>query len=105
MSERLETAPEFIHLILRLAADNFKELDGTMTPVLKMVAAADLVFGVWPDPSSPYSADWMIIKGANRVREIVAAGMTAESRITAIPCSCAEQAEALRQHIGADRTH
>jgi hypothetical protein len=48
----------------------------------------------------PHGVGMMTIKGERRLKKILASGVSAaESRIAAVPCSCAEQAEALRLHI------
>jgi hypothetical protein len=80
-------------------------MDGTMEPVMDLIGANDVVFGIWQDSAAPTGVGTRIVKGDNRLREIIASGVTANSLVTAIKCGNAEQAEALRLHAGTDRTH
>jgi hypothetical protein len=101
-----EPLPEaFVRRLVEMANANDAGMDGTMRPVQELVAAHELVFGVWQDAVEPNGVGLLIVKGANRLRDISATGNTASCRITAIKCGSFEQAEALRQHVGADLTH
>ncbi len=91
--------------LVDMANANDAMMDGTITPVLELIAMNDVVFGVWQDSTAPDGVGMLIIKGANRMREIAAIDARVQCTVTAIKCGCAEQAEALRQHVGADRTH
>ncbi len=74
--------------------------DDDFEPIRQLTEGADLVFGVWPDPDEPDGIATMIIKGARLLGAIVAAGKTENVKWTAVPCSCAEQAAALRLTLG-----
>jgi hypothetical protein len=80
-------------------------MDGTMRPVLELIAKAEVVMGVGQDAAKPYGVDMLVIKGANRMREVVATGVNMEAGMTAIKCLDYDQAEALRQHVDSDPTH
>ena len=71
-------------------------MDGTMKPVMKIVTENDVVFCVWQDTDEPYGVGILTVKGANRMREIVATGEGQTVRLAAITCNEFEQAEALR---------
>ena len=91
--------------LVDMANENAALMDGTLAPVLRLVAEHDLVFAVWPDRHTPDGVGTMIVKGANRLRAIVADYQTQPVTVTAVKCVNAEQAEALRRHLGLDRTH
>jgi hypothetical protein len=80
-------------------------MDGTPEPVLELIADNDVVYGVWQDPTEKHGVGILLIKGANRLRDITATGTPAPLSMTAIRCTCLEQAEALRQHVNTDPTH
>ena len=96
---------EFVGRLVEMANENDAIMDGTMRPVMEMIAANDVVWGVWQDSTEPEGVALLIIKGANRLREIVATAASQDIRTTAIKCGGYEQAEALRRHAGTDRTH
>jgi hypothetical protein len=91
--------------LVEMANANDALMDGTMAPVLQLVAENEVVFAVWQDEAEPNGVGVMIVKGANKLRDVVATGKERSHRVTAIKCIEAEQAEALRLHVGADRTH
>jgi len=94
-----------VRRLVDMANANDEHMDGTTAPVLEIVAASDLVFGVWQDPAEPYGVGLLIIKGTNRLREIVAGSRGQELRMSAIKCVELEHAEALRLHVATDPTH
>jgi hypothetical protein len=96
---------DFVRGLVDLANRNNAGMDGTMAPVLQLVAEHDLVFAVWQDSAAPHGVGVLIVKGANRLREIATGSGSVQVRVTAISCIAAEQAEALRQHVAADPTH
>jgi hypothetical protein len=96
---------DFIQQLVDTANANDAIMDGTMKPVMELIATNDVVYGIWQDSAEPGGVGTLIVKGENRLREIAATGVSQESRITAIKCITLEQAEALRQHVGTDRTH
>jgi hypothetical protein len=49
MRKRLESKSEFILEMVALANANLEKMDGTMAVVRRIVAAGDVVFGVWQD--------------------------------------------------------
>ncbi len=67
--------------------------------VQEIVDDAEIVFGIWFDFSKPSGIDKMICKGMPILRKIIQHGRSHDARIVAIPCTCVEQAEALRLHI------
>ena len=91
--------------LVDMANANEATMDGTMRPVLELVTANEVVFGVWQDDTQPNGVGVLLVKGANRLREIIATGVSQEHKITAIKCTAPEQAEALRQHVDFDQTH
>lgn len=91
--------------LVDMANANEANMDGTTGPVLELIAANDVVFGVWPDSAEPEGVGYLIIKGLNLVRESAVTDVTRKIRMTAIKCVEAEQAVALQEHVGTDRTH
>jgi hypothetical protein len=49
-------------------------MDGTMAPVRRIVAGAELVLAVWQDQAQDHGVDLLPIKGAKLLSEIVASG-------------------------------
>ena len=72
--------------------------------VRETIDNAEITFGVWRDPAQPRGIGLMCVRGANRLRQIIATGVMASAHIAAIPCFAEEQALALRQKVG-DQTH
>jgi hypothetical protein len=103
-SERCEYHADFVRRLVDVANRNEEAMDGTMEPVRCIVAEGDLVFAVWQDPEEEYGVCGLTIKGAKLLKEI-AAGQTSQAiRISAVKCTCEEQAIALKQVLG-DRDH
>ena len=75
-------------------------LDGTMTPVRKLFDTHDLVWAVWHDSNEPDGVGTLIVKGERVLQTIVAEHMVKEVAMTAVPCTCAEQAVALKELFG-----
>jgi hypothetical protein len=80
-------------------------MDGTMTPVHQIIAENEVVFAAWQDARVPDGVGMLLIKGANRIRDVFAAEKDAAVRMSAIKTINADQAEELRQFLGYDRTH
>lgn len=103
MAETLERAT-----IAARAEENRRLLDGTTDPVKQIIADADIVFGVWPDPTQPHGVGMHVIKGRRRLaaiavaeHEAIAGGMTSETlNWNAIPCASEEQAIAAQWILG-----
>ena len=62
---------EFVGQLVEMANANDAIMDGTMRPVMEMIAANDVVWGVWQDATEPGGVGLLIVKGANRMRQIV----------------------------------
>ena len=59
----------------------------------------DLVFGVWPDDTSPLGVGHSIIKGRGALERVKRTGAEGLA-ITALRCRNADEAEAMRQLYG-----
>jgi hypothetical protein len=94
---------EFKQRMVAMAEANRAALDGTMDPVHRLLESADVTFGVWQESNGEYEI--ALVKGWQVLAEIASGDKTAEARMTAIPCGCAEQAEALRLYADPDRRH
>lgn len=103
-AETIAFCEEQVRLV-ELANANHALMDGTTGPVLDIIAANDVVWGVWQDPRERNGVGMMIVKGLSKLREIVATGKTQLLRQSAIGCVSADQAEALRQFVDADPVH
>lgn len=80
-------------------------MDGTMGPVKAILAAADLVFGLWQDAAEPGGVGTLLIKGDRALRTIVASNKASAMSMAAIPCTCFEQAVALKRTFGEPEAH
>ena len=71
-----------------------------------LLAANDVAFGIWQDRAEPDGVGMLVLKGQQTLREVIVAGKSRAVALTAIPCRCLEEAEALRRTIGeADARH
>jgi hypothetical protein len=104
--KKLGQLPEFDDLVDRLSL--WCERWAPEASILKCRDAAreegDVVFAIWQDPEEEYGVDYLIVKGAKRLKEIVASQTGQPMRLSAVKCICAEQAIALQQALG-DRDH
>jgi hypothetical protein len=92
----------FTQRIVELANAN-GDLDAA--GIEQIITDNDVVYGVWQDPTAPHSVGTLIIKGINRVRDIVATGTAADLKLSAIRCPSVEHAEAIRQVCGDPGDH
>jgi hypothetical protein len=92
-------------LLVALANTNDAVVDGPAEAILRLIAANDVVFAVWKDRAAPDGVGTLIVKGANRMRDIAATGVSMKCCVAAINCDTYEQAKALRQRVDTDRTH
>ena len=60
----------------------------------------DVVFGVWQDASQPMGVGWRLIKGDAFLHVSVDEHGRMKTKMTAIPCREAEEAEAMRRVFG-----
>lgn len=89
-----------------LHREKLAQISDRMPYIRQQIEDNDLVFGVWQDSSEPDGVGWLPVKGAQKLREIMSGGESVLCSVTAIPCLCLEQAEALRLHAGEpDRRH
>jgi hypothetical protein len=82
--------------------------DGARYDMVKeIVDDAEIVFAVWQDKSVKGGVGYMLIKGQDLARRVLADNKVGISaRTTAIPCIEAEQAKALLRELGEpDRRH
>ena len=78
---------------------------GGMAAIEEELENHSLAFGVWQDEQQADGVGCMIVKGETSLK--IVAGMepafTLDMKCTAIPCTCAEQAHALRLTLGDGR--
>ena len=103
-NERSDDHADFVRRLVDLANRNEETMDGTTEPVRRIVTEGDVVFAVWQDPDEEYGVDYVVVKGAKLLKEIVASQNAQVMRIDAVKCTCTEQAIALQQVLG-DRDH
>ena len=75
-------------------------IDGTTASVERIMAAADTVLAVWPEPSEACGVAFMIVKGAQSLEQIAQDKLARELTIEAIPCRDVAQATALTMTLG-----
>jgi hypothetical protein len=95
-----EIPAELIKQLVDMANANDALMDGTMAPVKKIINENEVVFAVWQDWSQPHSVDLLLVKGQQRLNEIVANNKSAEVRIAAVKCIEEAQAMALIEVLG-----
>jgi hypothetical protein len=95
---------EFLEMLVEMA-NHGQELDDlpdheTLTFVMGMIADSDIAMAIWRDASRPNGIGFIPVKGPNLMRQIILDNdENAVARITAIPCTEAEQALALLDHL------
>lgn len=83
--------------LVAMANANDRLMDGTMTPVRRIVDGADIVFAVWQDREEPDSVGILLVKGLAALRRYVATGVAFPAAQTAIKCVDVAQAHALAE--------
>ena len=79
---------------------NLALMDGTTAPVKRIIAEAEIVFGMWSDPTHPRGFEMIIIKGGRLLREVITSGQQPmQYRVNVIPCMGLEQAAAAKQML------
>ena len=69
--------------------------------VKQIIDRAEMVFAVWTDRFAQDGVGHMLVKGQAIARQAVADNkMAVSTRVAAIPCNSAEQAEALLHDLG-----
>jgi len=86
---------EIKRLAVELATETNATMDGTIAPVLKILATHDLVFAVWEDRKAPDGVDMLIIKGQRFLLDGMAGQKWVGARMSAIKCLDKFQAMAL----------
>jgi hypothetical protein len=87
--------------IVNLANDNEAVMDGTMKPVLNILADNEIVFAVWQDMAAPDGVGILIVKGQKLLMECVSSRRSIRSCVSAIKCVEEAQAVALA-HLHGD---
>ena len=65
-----------------------------------LVADAEVVIGLWQDPSEPNSVGLHVIKGLRHLMTAAASGEPPRVRVDAVPCIDRDQAVAAEQRFG-----
>ena len=73
--------------------------DARYEMVVEIVESAEIVFAVWQDRSARDGVGYTMVKGQAIARQAVAVKRSVSTRIAAIPCQNAEQAEVLLQEF------
>ena len=69
--------------------------------VRQIIDSAEMVFAVWTDRFAQGGVGHMLVKGQAIARQAVADNkMAVSTRVAAIPCNSAEQAQALLHELG-----
>jgi len=69
--------------------------------VKQIIDSAEMVFAVWTDRFAQDGVGHMLVKGQGIARQAVADNkMAVSTRLAAIPCNSAEQAQALLHELG-----
>ncbi|MHC2626065.1 hypothetical protein ACVIW2_008097 [Bradyrhizobium huanghuaihaiense] len=67
--------------------------------VKRRFSDSDVVFAIWQDPNLPHGVGWILVKGQQIARQVLANNENS-IRVAAIPCIEAAQAHALLQELG-----
>jgi hypothetical protein len=92
----------FRQQMLELARANIALMDGTTDPIKRIIAVNEIVFAVWPEKRAPDGVGILIVKGTAQLARQAAAGPNIwfDVKIGAVPCSCHEEAVAIRNTFG-----
>ncbi len=61
---------DLVRQLVEWAEANEIQMDGTTDPVRRIIAANDVVWGVWNDPKEPHGVGLYLIKGRRRIQAI-----------------------------------
>ncbi len=61
---------DLVRQLVEWAEANEMQMDGTTDPVRRIIAANDVVWGVWNDPKEPHGVGLYLIKGRRRIQAI-----------------------------------
>ena len=75
-------------------------LTGSAAQVRQIVEHHDVVIGVWQDLQEEGGVGTYIVKGQRALMDVAASGKASGLKWTAVPCTCAEQANALQRTYG-----
>lgn len=91
---------QFLQSLIEMANANQQLMDGTTTPVKKIIAENDVVLGVWSDPESRCGVGFHIIKGAPLLNDVIGAGKSRQHKTSAVYVDNFEMAEVARLTLG-----
>jgi hypothetical protein len=95
--EKMVALANVVHSDLLVLPDDYARYD----LVKQIIDSAEVVFAVWTDRFAQDGVGHMLVKGQAIARQAVADNKIAVStRVAAIPCSNARQAEALLHELG-----
>lgn len=105
---RTNFPPGFLETFVEMANDRQNRMRGmsdeaAMQHVKNVVAANQIVIGVWQDATIPSGVGMHIIKGNRTLSAIIASGVPENARISAVPCPNYEQALAAEKVLGDGR--
>jgi hypothetical protein len=70
-------------------------MDGTTSPIRRLIDEGDVVYGVWPDAIKPHGIDYGVLKGGELL-EKESGRVVVLLRETVVPCQSRDQALRIR---------
>jgi len=70
-------------------------MDGTASPIRRLIDEGDVVYGVWPDAIKPHGIDYGVLKGGDLLKE-ESGRVVVLLRETVVPCQSRDQALRIR---------
>jgi hypothetical protein len=70
-------------------------MDGTTSPIRRLIDEGDVVYGVWPDAIKPHGIDYGVLKGGELL-EKDSGRVVVLLRETVVPCQSRDQALRIR---------
>lgn len=92
---------EILKEAVRLANDHQTRLTGgkptaiPMEDIYEIVDSAEIVFGIWHDPTARYGVGYHVLKGVEHLQVMTATGKERSLTFNAVPCPDGDHASAL----------
>ena len=90
-----EDRDRFLEKLVRLYIAARDLMDGTASPIRRLIDEGDVVYGVWPDAIKPHGIDYGVLKGGELL-EKDSGRVVVLLRESVVPCQSRDQALRIR---------
>jgi len=89
-----EDEGRFLDKLETLYIDARDLMDGTASPIRRLIDEGDVVYGVWPDAIKPHGIDYGVLKGGELIEK--GGRVVVLLQETLVPCRVGDQALRIR---------